>query len=71
MVSKKTKTTPRFVVNQSIRFGARVFTCPELAHLEKTTVYVAYDTLMDTELDIMDENMDVIATALPIIKAVA
>ncbi|MCF7964191.1 MAG: Mu transposase C-terminal domain-containing protein [Methylobacter tundripaludum] len=63
MKNKKTKITPRYVVNQSIRFGARVFTCPELIRMEKTTVCIAYDTFSDTEVDILDENMDVIATA--------
>lgn len=63
MKTEKTKTSPRFVVNRAIRFGARVFTCPELINMEKTTVYIAYDTFSDTEVDILDENMDVIATA--------
>jgi hypothetical protein len=63
MLSKKTKTTPRFVVNRAIRFCAREFTCPELVTMEKTTVYIGYDALSDTEIDIMNENMDVIATA--------
>lgn len=63
MLSKKTKITPRFVVNRAIRFGAKEFTCPELNRLDKTTVYIGYDTLLDTEVDVLDENMDVIATA--------
>jgi len=63
MKTKKTKTSPRFVVNRAIRFGARVFTCPKLIEMEKTTVYIGYETFSDTEIDILDENMDVIATA--------
>lgn len=66
MISTKTKTSPRFVVNGAIRLGARVFTCTELAGMEGTTVYISYDTLMDTEVDILDENMDVVATAIAV-----
>ncbi|MGZ8181442.1 MAG: Mu transposase C-terminal domain-containing protein [Methylobacter sp.] len=72
MKSKKTKTLPRFVVNGAIHFGARSFTCPALAKLEKTTVYVGYETFRDTEVDILDANWDVIATAVAVdTKAVA
>lgn len=75
MITEKTKISPRFVMNGQVRVGARPFTCPELVALNKTTVYVAYDTLLDNTIDILDENMDMIGTAsalvLAAVKAVA
>lgn len=76
MISKKTKIYPRFVVNGQVRVGARPFTCPELVALNETIVYVAYDTLLDNSVDVLDENMDVLCTASALVlsnvtKAVA
>lgn len=72
MLTQKTKTAYRLVVNGSIRFGARLFSGPALFPLSGTQIYIAYDSLKDTELDVIDFNQQIVATATVVdIKAVA
>ncbi len=64
MITEKTQTAPRLVVNGSIRFCGRTFLHPLLEPLSGTTVYVAYDHLTDTTVDVLNANMDVVTTLI-------
>ncbi|MGR9014150.1 MAG: Mu transposase C-terminal domain-containing protein [Gammaproteobacteria bacterium] len=59
----KSKTTYRLVVDGAIRLGTKSFTCPALIPLSGSRVYVAYDAFSDAELDVIDFNQNIIATA--------
>lgn len=63
MKTTKTKVSERLVKDNIIRFVGRVFYCPELIPLSGTVVNVAFNAYSDTEVDIVDERMNVIATA--------